>query len=189
MSATGVLKAARAAGIRVAVDGRDLVLEAAAAPPEAILVALRQHKAEIVRLLSGEEGWTAEDWRVYFEERAAVRECDGGLGRAAAERLALEDTVDLWLACHPAAPTSDRAGCAHCGRRERDGDALLPILARGGHTWVHDHCWPAWYEHRRAQARDALAQMGVIAPEMRRRAHGPGSASDLPSHFGKNGST
>jgi hypothetical protein len=163
VSATAVLKEARAAGIRVAVDGRDLVLEAATPPPEPILAALRQHKAEIVRLLSGEEGWTAEDWRAYFEERAAVREYDGGLTRAEAERLALEDTVDLWLACHPAAPTSDQAGCAHCGRRERDGDALLPILARDGHTWVHDGCWAAWHQRRRKQARAALEGMGLTA--------------------------
>ena len=161
MSAAAALKAARAAGIRVAVDGRDLVLEAAVPPPEAILIALRQHKAEIVRLLAGEEGWTVEDWRAYFDERSAVREYDGGLTRAEAERLALEDTVDLWLACHPAAPTSDQAGCAHCGRRERDGDALLPILARGGHTWIHDGCWSAWYQSRRARAREALSSKGV----------------------------
>ena len=113
MSATAVLKEARAAGIRVAVDGRDLVLEAAAPPPEAILVALREHKAEIVRLLAGEEGWTAEDWRAYFEERAAVREYDGGRSRAEAERGAFEDAIDQWLACHPAEPTSDSNGCVH----------------------------------------------------------------------------
>ena len=93
----------------------------------------------------------------------------GRLGWAEAEHLALEDTVDIGLACHPALPTSDQAGCAHCGGCERDGDALLPVLARDGHTWVHDGCWPAWLQSRRARAREVLSWKGVpgsrLAPE------------------------
>ena len=75
--------------------------------------------------------------------------------------MALEDTVDIGLACHPALPTSDQAGCAHCGGCERDGDALLPGLARDGHTWVHDGGWPAWFQSRRARAREVLSLKGV----------------------------
>ena len=40
MSAAEALKAARAAGIELALDGDDLVLEAASAPPAAVLDAL-----------------------------------------------------------------------------------------------------------------------------------------------------
>ncbi len=40
MSAAEALKAARAAGIKLAIDGDDLVLEASAPPPSAILEVL-----------------------------------------------------------------------------------------------------------------------------------------------------
>jgi hypothetical protein len=51
MSAAEVLKAARAACIRLGIDGDALTLEAAAAPPPAVLDLLSRHKARIVALL------------------------------------------------------------------------------------------------------------------------------------------
>src|SRR6185436_6697612 len=51
MSATEALKAARAAGVRVGIDGDDLVLEALAPPPSALLDLLSRHKAGIATLL------------------------------------------------------------------------------------------------------------------------------------------
>jgi hypothetical protein len=36
---------------------------------------------------------TIEDWQAAYDERAGVREFDGGLPRAEAERLAYVDTV------------------------------------------------------------------------------------------------
>jgi hypothetical protein len=35
----------------------------------------------------------AEDWQAHFEERAAIRQFDGGFTRAQAQSLALEDTL------------------------------------------------------------------------------------------------
>ena len=35
----------------------------------------------------------SNDWIAHFEERAAIREYEGGLARAEAERLALEETI------------------------------------------------------------------------------------------------
>ena len=46
MSVVEALKAARAAGVELALDGDDLVLKAASAPPAAVLDALSRHKAE-----------------------------------------------------------------------------------------------------------------------------------------------
>jgi hypothetical protein len=67
MNATEALKAARAAGIQLGIDGDDLVLEAASAPPAAVLDALSRHKAEIVALLRpAEDGWSAHDWQVFL---------------------------------------------------------------------------------------------------------------------------
>jgi len=55
-------------------------LEASAPPPSAILEVLSQHKAEIVAVLRpGRDGWSAEDWLSFFEERAAITEFDRGL--------------------------------------------------------------------------------------------------------------
>jgi hypothetical protein len=48
MSAIAALKAARAAGVELALDGDDLALKAASAPPAAVLDALSRHKAEIM---------------------------------------------------------------------------------------------------------------------------------------------
>ncbi len=39
------------------------------------------------------QDWDAADWHAYFQERAAIREYDGGLARIEAERLAFEDIV------------------------------------------------------------------------------------------------
>jgi hypothetical protein len=56
MSAAEALKTARAAGIRVWIDGVDLVLEASARPACAVLDLLSRHKADIVTLLQGQGG-------------------------------------------------------------------------------------------------------------------------------------
>ena len=48
MSAIDTLRAARALGIELAVDGNDLLLEAAAEPSGATIEALAKHKVEII---------------------------------------------------------------------------------------------------------------------------------------------
>jgi hypothetical protein len=79
MSAPQALKAARDAGVRIDVDGDALTLDADAAPPAAVLDLLSRHKAGVVALLrTGSDGWSGEDWRALFDERAAIAECDGG---------------------------------------------------------------------------------------------------------------
>ena len=65
-----------------AIDGDDLMLEADAAPPAAVLDLLSRHKAGVIALLrTGSDGWSAEDWRAFFDERAGIAEFDGGLPR------------------------------------------------------------------------------------------------------------
>jgi hypothetical protein len=67
MSAAEALKAARAAGIRVGIDGDDLMLEASAPPPPAVLDLLSRHKAGIVALLRpAEDSWSAKNSRGFF---------------------------------------------------------------------------------------------------------------------------
>jgi hypothetical protein len=50
------LRAARDAGVVVGVDGDDLILEASAPPPAAILDSLSHHKPEVLALLRATHG-------------------------------------------------------------------------------------------------------------------------------------
>jgi hypothetical protein len=98
MSAAEVLKAARLAGIELKVDGGDLVLEAISSPPATILDQLSRHKAGIVAALrTGSDGWSVEDWHVFFDERAGIAEFDGALSRAQADAQAFSECVAEWV--------------------------------------------------------------------------------------------
>jgi hypothetical protein len=163
MSAVASLKAARAAGVELALDGDDLVLKASSAPPAAVLDALSSHKAEIVALLRpGHDGWSAEDWQVYFDERAGIAEFDARLPRAQAEAQAFACCVVKWL--NRNSERSPAGRCLDCGGRDHAHDPLLPYgVEPTGHAWLHSRCWPAWYETRKAKAAAALAVMGITA--------------------------
>jgi hypothetical protein len=144
MSAVKALKAARAAGVELTLDGDDLALKAASAPPAAVLDALSRHKAEIVVLLRpAEDGWSAEDWQVFFDERTGIVEFDGGLPRAEAEAQAFACCVVEWLNRNP--ERSPAGHCLGCGDREHAHDPLLLYgVAPNGHIWLHSRCGPAW---------------------------------------------
>ena len=66
--AAKVVIEARAAGIRLSLDGNDLVLEASAPPSPAVLELLSRHKPAIVDWLRpGPDGWSRDDWHSYQE--------------------------------------------------------------------------------------------------------------------------
>ena len=95
MSAADALKAARAVGIVVEIDGDDLVLEAPAPPPTVVLNALSRHKSGVVALLRrANDGSSAEDWQVFFDERAAIIEFDFEYFHAEAEDLARREAIN-----------------------------------------------------------------------------------------------
>jgi hypothetical protein len=167
MSAVEALKAARAAGVELALDGDDLVLKAASTPPAAVLDALSRHKAEImVRLRPAEDGWSAEDWQVFFEKRAGIVEFDGGLPRPEAEAQAFAYCVVEWLNRNPECSPAGR--CLECGDREHAHDPLLPYGTEpSGHVWLHSRCWPAWHAARQAKAASTLTARGISAPVVR----------------------
>ena len=158
MSAVEALKAARAAGVELGLDGDDLVLEAAAPPPAAVLDLLSRHKAGIVALLRpADDGWSAEDWQAFFDERAGIVEHDGGFPRLDAEMSAFEDCVDHRLALHPPA-LADHGYCLRCGTPVSDQDkASVVVTCVGGTTGrLHSGCAPTWKNRRRWEARTAL---------------------------------
>ena len=78
-------------------------------------------------------------------------------------RIAFENLVTERLnATHP---DTDPNRCAHCGKPETLAAILLPIGWGARHAWLHDGCWSAWREKRRAEAIAQLAAMGVTPPE------------------------
>ena len=98
MTALEALRAARSAGVEVALDGDDLVLKAASSPPASVLDALSCNKAGIVALLRpGDDGWSAEDWQLFFDERSGIAEFDGGLPRVQAEAQAFACCIAEWI--------------------------------------------------------------------------------------------
>jgi hypothetical protein len=166
MSAAEALRAARVAGVELRLDGDDLVLEAFAPPRAAILDLLSCHKPGIVVLLRpGRDGRSAEDWQVFFDERAGIAEFDGGLPRDQAEARAFAYCVAEWLNLNPVHSPPGR--CLGCGAGDHAHDKLLPFgTEQTGHTWLHSRCWPAWHASRKAEAVAALGHMGITTSRM-----------------------
>jgi hypothetical protein len=140
------------------------------------LPAIRQNKAEIIGLLQPlDDGWSAVDWRAFFDERAAIAEFDGRLSRAEAEASAFIHCIAEWLNRNPMHSPPGR--CFSCGGYEASHNRLLPVgIGAAGQVWLHSRCSSAWYAGRKAEAIAALATMGITAP------------ADSPNDFGKNGS-
>ena len=175
MSASEALQAARVAGIKFAVNGDDLVLEASAPPEPAILDLVSRHKLGIVALLwPGRDGWSPEDWEVFFDERAGIAEFDGGLPRREAGAGAFACCIVEWL--NRNFVRWPPARCPACGGGDLADDPLSPHgVESPGHARLHSNCWPAWYAIRKAEAVAALVAMGIAA------------RTEFPEDFGKNG--
>jgi hypothetical protein len=161
MSAVQALKAARDAGVRIGIDGDALTLDADAAPPATVLDLLSRHKAGVVALLrTGNDGWSGEDWKAMFDERAAISEFEGGLPRASAEARAFACCVAEWLNRNPVCSPPGR--CLGCRGREHAHDKLLPFGAEPtGHAWLHSRCWEKWHASRNAEAVAALSTIEI----------------------------
>jgi hypothetical protein len=166
VSAILAVRAASAAGVQLRIDGDALTLEASAAPPPAIVELLARHKAGILALLRpAGDGWSALDWRTFFDERAGSAAVHG-LTESDAEARAFACCVVEWLNRNPVRSPPSR--CLGCGQAEHSNDPLLPFGTEPtGHAWLHARCWPAWHAARKAEAIAALAAMGIDQP----RAH------------------
>jgi hypothetical protein len=184
MSAAQALKAARAAGIELDVDGDDLLWASPKQPPTAVLDLLARHKTGIVRLLRpGGDGWSIEDWQAFFDERAGIAEYDGGLSprkqklsrlnialwngscatqfdqclAAVSAVVAVTSTQALW--CHSAWKPADTYGCIRIVGQH----GTLP-----GRPRRLPHC-PRWASARTAQSKNndvkfATAVIAAAAP-------------------------
>jgi hypothetical protein len=165
MSAVHALKLARAAGVRFGIDGDKLTLDADAAPPPGVLELLAHSKAEVIALLRpGPDGWSGEDWRAFFDERAGIAEFDSGLPRDQAEARAFACCIAEWL--NRNAVRSPPGRCLGCGEAEHGQGPLLPFGTEAtGHAWLHSRCWPAWHASRKAEAVATLSAFEI--PYMR----------------------
>ncbi len=166
MSAPTALKLAHEHGVRLGVDGSDLIMEAAREPPSEVMDTLRRHKEEIVALLAAsKEDWSATEWESFYDERAGIAECVGGLPRAEAEANAFESCVVEWMKRNPG--PSEPGRCAWCGAFETVGcSVIVPFgpngsAKAGSHTWLHHACWSPWRHDRRVRAIEALREFGI----------------------------
>ncbi len=161
MTAAEALRTAYAAGVRVATDGCDLLLEARTPPPTHVLNVLARHKGELIALLrKAGDGWSAEDWQAYFDERAGIVEFDGGLSREDAEARAFACCVAEWLNRNPV--NSATGWCLACGAPGRPHDPLVPFGTEPtGHAYLHHRCWSGWHVGRKSAAIAALATTGI----------------------------
>jgi hypothetical protein len=173
VSAYDLLHELKLKDITVETDGPNLVVDGPAGElSDALVERLRAAKKELLDALSGtasSSDWNHYDWQMYFEERAAIREYDGEIGRVEAQSLAYDDTVQHWLCLHPP-PTHARQTCVYCDQEEGPTDPLLSLLTSGRRVSVHQRCWEPWSGYRKAQAEEALRKCrfdpnkGLLAP-------------------------
>lgn len=100
---------------------------------------------------------SAQDWRDYVAERAAIIEHDAGQPRVKAEAEAYRAAIARWMLLDPPPTSGTPECCAHCGHGPKPGQVILPFGAATAATWLHHWCWPEWCALRRAKAEAALA--------------------------------
>jgi hypothetical protein len=118
---------------------------------------LRGAKPAIIAHLTRAQrsAWDAEDWRTFFDERAAILQYDGDLPRHEAEVTAFRCCVAEWLRQHPV--RSEPGRCLACGETGRT-EPLIPF-GTTEHAWLHGRCWRAWNQEKVAEAEAALATL------------------------------
>jgi len=162
MIAQRLIEDARAAGLSIEVEGADLIVEADCEMPPDLLASLRQHKAELIAVLVVSKPSKVQRWRDEFEERAAIREYDGGYTRAEAERLAWGEIENRWHKEHGERLSADI--CAGCRRPIDQSEALDQIDGNRVHVDRNFACLVKYGERWRGTARRALLDMGLKPP-------------------------
>ena len=166
MTAARIIRRIRDAGGAISLADDRLKLSIPKSLSDELMPEIREAKDAIRRALEYETGdpWDREDYTAYFDERAAIRQFDGGAPVEEAETGALEDVAAQWLHHNPP-QAGDAHVCAHCqhplGRVGNDG---VPVLAGyDSHLWLHRGCHGPFLAARREVAKVALAEMGISA--------------------------
>ena len=126
MSAADVIKEANAAGIRIAIKGSGLSLEASAPPPKAIIDLITDHKPEIVALLSSAPHGLAETQVGWLDMVVAV---ENEAGRHLIWRDELTRRADDDSLTSDERDTLERAIASHA-RDARIFEAVLRLIER-----------------------------------------------------------
>jgi hypothetical protein len=83
--------------------------------------------------------WDAEDWQVFFDERAGIAEYNGGVSRAEAEARAFKWCITEMMEQYSEPSLPDQ--CAWCGEPDITGTSVVPFGTQShGHTWLHSGC-------------------------------------------------
>lgn len=134
--------------------------ESSTAPILAALASLARQRIQSRTTSDASCTWRAEDWRVFFSERAAIAEYDGATTRDEAESIALQCCIACWLNTHP--PAHKDGICPYCQKPAVISGAATPaIIGTGMYVWLHHHCLERWLEKRRHDAANALAAIGI----------------------------
>jgi hypothetical protein len=137
MNAAEVVEEAAAAGIRIAIVGDGLSLEAIVRPPEAIIELIAQHKHEIINLLRSGRGVSSVEQISWLDMEVAV-ENEAGRHRIWRDELTRRADDDKLTAVER--DTLGRAIAGHA-RQAALFDALLRLIERaraefgGGAVW------------------------------------------------------
>ena len=126
MNAADVIKEANTAGVRIAIKGTGLSLEASAPPPKAIIDLITEHKAEIVALLSSAPDRPAETQVSWLDMVVAV---DNEAGRHRIWRDELTRRADDDSLTSDERDTLERAIASHA-RDARIFEAVLRLIER-----------------------------------------------------------
>ena len=126
MNAADVIKEANAAGIRIAIKGSGLSLEASAPPPKAIIDLITDHKPEIVALLSSAPHGLAETQVGWLDMVVAV---ENEAGRHLIWRDELTRRADDDSLTSDERDTLERAIASHA-RDARIFEAVLRLIER-----------------------------------------------------------
>lgn len=171
MTPSVIIARATADGVSIALTGQDRLKAAGArAAVDKWLPAIRANKPAIIAALraravpsalrktpSGTGSWDIDRRHAHSKDRTQP---NGLLG--AAQANAFDCCLSEWLDQNPV--RSEPGRCLHCGA-SGPSDPLVPFgTALTVHAWLHPSCWPDWYAERRAQVREALAALVIMAP-------------------------
>jgi hypothetical protein len=137
VNAAEVIKEAAAVGVRIAIDGDSLSLEAAAEPAEAIFDLIAQYKPEIIKLLKSGPGGPAQERVSWLNMEVAVENEAGRhqIWRDELTRQAAEDKLT-----EVERDTLERAIASHA-RQAAIFDAVLRLIERARAEFGGDAVW------------------------------------------------
>jgi TubC N-terminal docking domain len=168
VTAQELVRAATAAGAKLAVKGDRLNVTAPRPLAPELVEELRRSKAEILRLLTVEAGASgghlfpaeAAWWRRHFVIRTVDRELGSSRSRALAQQLAFNDLVNEWHRRHGRQwPEWQCAGC-----EESIGGLAALALADGNRVHL-DEEWKCLINFGRCWRNEAVAALEAIGIE------------------------